>query len=126
MPKPYTLTLEINSLPKSLNKALRSNRWKLHAQNKGWDLLVFGMCRGKLPPKPLVKARIKITREFYRTLDYDGLVGSLKPVVDALVSAGVLIDDSWKTLGVWDVTQSFRPKKLGPRLLIEVADVVDE
>ncbi len=49
-------------------------------------------------------------------LDYDGLVGSLKPVVDALVSAQVLVDDSYGTLGVWDCSQMFRPKNDGPLL----------
>lgn len=119
----YTLDLTFHSLPKSLNKALRTNRWKANAANKGWDMLVFGMVVRKRPPEPLKKARIKLVRHFYRTLDYDGLVGSMKPVVDALVSAGVLQNDSWETLGVWDVSQEFRPKSAGPLLTVEVFEV---
>lgn len=81
------------------------------------------MVRGKLPAAPLTKAKIRIVRHFYRTLDYDGLVGSMKPVVDALVSAGVIKDDSWTTLGVWDVTQEFRAKSAGPLLEVFLEEV---
>jgi len=56
-------------------------------------------------------------------MDFDGFVGSLKPVVDALVTAGVIEDDSWKTLHTWDVDQVFRPKKLGPLLQIEITEI---
>jgi len=50
-------------------------------------------------------------------------VGSLKPVCDALVTSGVLIDDSWKVLQAWEVDQVFRPKKDGPLLQIEITEV---
>lgn len=119
----YKLHFVVHSLPKSLNKSLRTHRFKAHAQNKTWDLLIYGIIRGHLPKEPLKKARIKIVRHFYRTLDYDGLVGSLKPVVDAIVDAGVLVDDSWGVLGAWEVRQEFRQKKDGPLLEIEVIEV---
>lgn len=119
----YSLHLTFHSLPKSLNKLLRTNRFKSNNQNKAWDWMVFGMVRGKLPAAPLTKAKIRIVRHFYRTLDYDGLVGSMKPVVDALVSAGVIKDDSWTTLGVWDVTQEFRAKSAGPLLEVFLEEV---
>lgn len=119
----YKIDLTFHSLPKSLNKALRSNRWKNNQLNKAWDMMVLGKVLHKRPPEPLKKARIKIVRHFYRTLDYDGLVGSLKPVVDGLVAAGILIDDSWNVLGVWDVSQEFRPKSSGPLLTVSVIEV---
>lgn len=117
----YSLKLTLHSLPDSLNKALRKNRFKANRQNHKWDFLIAGMCRGKLPPHPLPKAQIRIVRHFYRTLDYDGLVGSMKPVVDALVECGVIESDSWNVLGVWDVTQVHRPKAQGPMLEIFVS-----
>lgn len=58
-------------------------------------------------------------------LDYDGLVGSMKPVVDALVTCGILKDDSYKVTGPWDVTQSFRPKKSGELLEVFVTEVIE-
>lgn len=119
---PYQLDLVLHSLPKSLNKALRANRWKNHSANKLWDFEILTLVQGKRPPKPLSKAKIRIVRHFYRTLDYDGLVGSLKPVVDALVSAGIIESDSWNVLGVWDVCQQFRQKKAGPLLEISIIE----
>lgn len=96
---------------------------KYFSKNKRWDLLIFGMSRHQLPPEPLKKARITIVRHFWRTLDYDGLVGSMKPIVDALVSAGVLVDDSWNVTGQWDVDQLFRSKKEGPLLTVCIEEV---
>lgn len=119
----YQLNLTLHSLPKSLNKKLRSNRFKNHSENKRFDFLIAGMARNQLPKEPLKKARLKITRHFYRTLDFDGLVGSMKPVVDALVSAGILIDDSWNVLGPWEVDQVFRPKSQGPLVTIQVLEI---
>lgn len=119
----YKLELHINSLPDSLNKGLRGNRFKYFAKNKKWDFLIAGMCRGKVPPVPLEKARITIVREFWRKLDFDGLVGSMKPVIDALVSVGVIKDDNWDVVGAWVVDQKFRPKKDGPLLTVIVESV---
>lgn len=99
---------------------------KYFSKNKRWDFLIFGMVRGKLPVKPIERARITIVRHFWRTLDYDGLVGSMKPVVDALVSAGVLSDDSYQVTGPWVVTQEFRAKKLGPLLTVRIDELGQE
>lgn len=98
---------------------------KRHRLNKKWELVFAGLCRGKLPAEPLKKARLTITRHAYRSLDYDGLVGSLKPIVDALVAVGVLSDDSWKVTGPWVVDQVFRPKSEGPLLTISVGELKD-
>lgn len=83
------------------------------------------MVRNKLPPTPLKKARITIVRHFWRTLDYDGLVGSMKPIVDALVDAGVLIDDNYKVTGPWIVTQEHRTKSAGPLLTVCVEEILE-
>jgi hypothetical protein len=79
---------------------------------------------GEAPTSPLTKAKLTIVRHYYRTLDYDGLVGSMKPVVDGLIHAGVISDDSWGVLGQWDVSQKFRPKKLGPLLEINIRELI--
>ncbi len=118
----YSLKIEIDSLPKSLNKKLRSHFHKNKKENDSWDRMIYFKTLKSKPPTPLVKAKIKLIRHSHRTLDYDGLVGSMKPVVDALVDCGVLIDDSWKVLGKWDVDQKFRPKKKGCLLEIEVLE----
>lgn len=74
----------------------------------------------KLPPRPLEKAQITLVRYSHRMLDFDGLVGSMKPVVDGLVTAGVLKDDSFGVTGPWAVNQRFRPKNEGPLLEVLV------
>jgi hypothetical protein len=122
----YSVCLKIHHASlKSLNVALRSNRFALHRQNKQWDRLIYCLLREKnaIPPSPLTKAHIRLIRHSHRTLDFDGLVGSLKPVVDSLVSAGVILDDRWNVLGKWDVDQIFRPKKEGNLLEIYVSEV---
>lgn len=119
----YYNKIYINQIPKSLNISLRTHYFKSNKQNKVWDRDIKILIGNNLPKEPLKKAKIKIVRHFYRTLDYDGLVGSLKPVVDAIVDCGVLESDSWNVLGVWDVSQVFRSKKDGPLLEIEIQEI---
>lgn len=76
-----------------------------------------------MPSKPLTKAKISIVRHSFRSLDYDNLVASMKPISDALVSCGVLIDDNYEVTGPWNVTQEFRPKSDGPMLEIMIEEV---
>lgn len=115
----YKLFLTLDTLPKSLNKKLKwGSKFRNVRENQSWDLMIACECSDKLPPSPLEKANITLIRHSWRTLDYDGLVGSMKPVVDALVSCGVLIDDSWNVTGKWNVDQKFRAKKDGPLLEI--------
>jgi hypothetical protein len=122
-PAMYHIELTLHSVPLPLNKALRRHYLKRHRLNKRWELLIAGVSRGKLPPEPLKKARLTITRHAYRSLDYDGLVGSLKPVVDALVSVGILSDDRWSVTGAWVVDQQFRRKAEGSLLTISVDEI---
>lgn len=119
----YKLFITLDQLPKSLNKKLRSNRFALHRENKAYDSLIACQCSSNLPTNPLQRANITIIRHSFRFLDYDGLVGSLKPIVDALVTCGVLSDDSWPVLGRWNVDQRFRPKAQGPLLEILVQEM---
>lgn len=126
MNETYKLRIELNVLPKSLNKKLRwGAKWSNVSENKAFDRMIYLSARGNLPKEPLKKAKLSIVRHFYRTLDFDGLVGSMKPVVDALVSAGVLADDNWNTVGAWDIDQQFRPKKEGPLLTISVVELFE-
>ncbi len=93
---------------------------------KAWASEIWAEVYGKLPPKPLQRARVAITRHSHRMLDFDGVVGSMKPVVDALVTNKILSDDSWKVLGAWNVDQKFRPERLGPLLEIVVFELPSE
>lgn len=122
----YKLHLKIHDTTlKSLNVSLRSH-WTARSRiNRQWDKLILGMVKSqnKVPLIPLPKAQIHVIRHSHRMLDYDGLVGSLKPVIDSLVSAGVILDDRWSCVGKWNVDQVFRPKKDGNLLEIIVSEV---
>lgn len=119
----FKLSLSLSILPESLNKSLRSH-WRHQRQaGKGWDCLIWAETSGLRPPQPLHRARISLVRHSHRMLDFDGLTGSLKPVVDAFVTAGVIVDDRWSVLGAWHVDQKFRPKAEGPLLEITVEEV---
>jgi hypothetical protein len=120
----YRLSLDIDHLPKALNKSLRTHYHQLNKEKKRWHELIILLTLRNRPASPLPKANLKITRHYYRSLDYDGLVGSLKPVVDGLIHAQIIKDDSWGVLGAWEVDQQFRPKKHGPLLEIEVTEVI--
>ena len=119
----YTLKIELNDLPESLNKKLRKHWTKNHKENSLWDTLIYQKVFRQLPPTPLKRAKLRIVKHYWRTMDFDGFVGSLKPVVDALVTAGVIEDDSWKVLQAWEVDQVFREKKLYPLLQIEIQEL---
>lgn len=118
----YRLNLKIDVLPKSLNSKLITHWRTLHKENNTWDTIIACACSGQLPKQPVNRATIEITRHSYRMLDFDGLVGSMKPVVDSLVSCGVLKDDSWNVTGPWFIQQIFRPKKDGPLLDITITE----
>lgn len=53
---------------------------------------------GGAPDYPLEKAIIKVTRLSSVTPDFDGLVGSSKWIIDALVDMKVIIDDNMKVV----------------------------
>ena len=117
----YSIKFFINKLPKSLNVKLRSHYFELDKENKNWSFLINLAVYGKKPDKPLNKARIKVIRYCKKYLDYDGFVGSLKPVIDSLVKAELIIDDNWNVLKDWDLDQIISKDKLG--LEIELQEI---
>jgi hypothetical protein len=122
----YALHLQFHQIPASMNKKLRSHWRKNHRENLVWDILVASSCRLSKPKAPLEKARIRVLRHHHRFLDFDNAVASCKPVIDALVTAGVILDDSWPVVGAWDVGQVFRPKKEGPMLEVWVYELTQD
>lgn len=49
-------------------------------------------------------------------------MASLKPIVDGLIHCDIILDDSYKITGPWNVFQTFRPKKEGPLLKVSIYD----
>jgi hypothetical protein len=86
------LSFTIHELPKLPNRMLGSH-WRTRSSHaKKWHKLVAQWLVGSQPN--LAKARIKLVRRSPRSCDYDGLVGSFKPLLDALVKCGVIQDDT--------------------------------
>jgi Holliday junction resolvase RusA-like endonuclease len=105
------MTIEINGLPRMTNnlrvhwsvKNRESNKWKefiFHAVNE----------QGTVRPKyALKKAKITITRFSSKRPDYDGLVSCGKHLLDGLINAGIIVDDSYEVIGnpiyLWELAK---------------------
>ena len=106
----YQLDLRIEKLPKTLNVSLRTHYMQRAKDQREWTMLIGVKCIGKKPPTPLTKASIKVTRHCKRYMDFDGFVGSLKPVIDALVRNQVITDDNWNVVSDWSFNQVLAKK----------------
>lgn len=78
---------------------------------------------GKRPEQPLEKFNISIVRHASAYLDWDNLIASFKPALDALKMAGIIADDGWGYIRHVDVDQVKTKKGVKKRLVIEVREV---
>lgn len=109
----------INDIPPSNNKFIgRDARWKYQDIKKQWAYRINLLCNLK-PPQPLKQAVVTITYYFKdrRRRDPDNYSG--KMILDGLVRAGVLQDDSFNNInlvlrGDYD--------KANPRTEIEISE----
>jgi hypothetical protein len=94
------------SLP-AMNRVMRIHWSQRHRWYRivGQEVAVLLLASKQKPPTPWPRVRITAVRHSPRSLDFDGLVASLKPAVDALVRCGVMVDDTWQVTGQWDVSQ---------------------
>ena len=91
--KPLHLLLSVDRLP-PLNTSDRRRHWSVqHKEAEAWKWLVFGELGGDIPKRPWRKVKMICTRHSSRQPDYDNLVASFKPVIDALVKNSVIADD---------------------------------
>lgn len=96
---PYSLSFEFDELPK-LPNALMMKHWRTKSNEaKKWKTLVRILVGRKRPAAPLEKAELTLTRYSSVRPDFDGLVGSFKPVIDGLKVAGVIVDDKHDVIG---------------------------
>ena len=90
----YTLDLEISTLPKLPNQLLHGHWSTVSRESRMWhDLVGWSVVAARRPEAPLARARVWFTRRSRSEPDPDGLVGSFKYVLDALVSSRVLEND---------------------------------
>jgi Holliday junction resolvase RusA-like endonuclease len=93
----------------------------LHKDNKSWDRWVAFRFGNPACSEPQGKVKVKITVYRGDDQDIDNMVASVKPILDALVSAGWLRDDSkeWLELEVAEVKGTKRKDR---RTVIELED----
>jgi Holliday junction resolvase RusA-like endonuclease len=111
----------INDIPPSNNKYIgRDDRWKYQEVKKDWQNLIHILCRPK-PKNPLQKATVKITYHFKddRRRDPDNYSG--KFILDGLVRAGILADDSFDCITL--VLCKGQKDTKNPHTIIEVTEV---
>ena len=96
----YKLELTIHELPTRYNQGMGAHWTQRHTESKKWVSLIGREIFVHTKPKePLKSAMLTLTRHSSVAPDYDGLVQSFKPVVDALKKLGIISDDSMKVIG---------------------------
>jgi Holliday junction resolvase RusA-like endonuclease len=95
----YKIEFEIKGLPKMPNQVLRGHWRNAHNNKVLWHGRVMRKVGRNIPEHPIKRARICFTRLSSVEPDYDGLVGSFKPVLDALVKMGILENDKIANVG---------------------------
>ncbi len=91
----------------SLNRAYKMNRHTRRAIEVAWRDAVFWLTKAHRPPKFTSKVRVSVTfvvRDPERRRDSHNFVATLKPMVDGLVLAGLLVDDDTEHLVNDDIT----------------------
>lgn len=121
----YELEFDVVSETPSLNQLL----------SKGWKFRHFKFLKikneiklkvsGHAPASPLTQFKISINRHATKTLDFDGLVASLKPIIDGLVLAGVLKNDDWTLINHINVSQTI-VKKDQKKITVKVEGRLEE
>ena len=122
MAEKYILKIIVPGAPENLNAVIRMKRQQYNRVKKNWHQVIWALTVSHRPPTPLKKFKIRIIRYSARMLDFDGLVGSMKPLVDGLRHSRIIRDDSWPMTGPWDVSQEFRPEKEGKQVYLEVRE----
>ena len=91
----YIYKYIIDDIPPSNNKFKgRQNHWEYRGLKKQWETLVFYKCR-PAPPDPLQNVLVKITYYFPTRIRHDPDNYNGVFILDGLVKAGVLKDDSF-------------------------------
>lgn len=120
---PYRLDIELLGLPRRFNEGQGSHWTVRHREAQKWHKRLIGkmiVARASPPLEPLKKASLTLIRYSSRAPDYDGLVQSFKPVVDALKKCLIIADDSMVVIGRPDYRWEKAPHREGKiRIIVE-------
>ena len=114
------MTITLRGVPPSLNcYAGRENAWQYRADKKRWGDAVVWVAKGKTA-QPYDYAAVRITYYFpdRRRHDPDNYAG--KFLLDGLVRAGVIRDDSFRHIRL-ELSGDY--DKANPRTIIEIVPV---
>ena len=91
--------------PPGANDLIRLGHWRIRSVRAEWkqkteDAVVASLVERPNPRIPFAYAQVRVTWrcKIRRKRDYDNLVSGLKPLLDGLVSGGILEDDSTECL----------------------------
>lgn len=115
----FVFEAQILGTPAGQNRTLRRNHWEVKKEADKWKDLMLMLTSNKRPNQPLEEARVHVIRYGSRMMDFDGLVSSLKWVMDGLVLGKILKDDSWDITGPWEIDQR-KSKRLEARVEIMI------
>lgn len=124
----YRLELELIGLPKRINQAPGASWHSRHNESRKWHQRVLGSMivkRLTVPPMPLDRAKVTFIRHSSRCPDYDGLVHSFKPVMDALKKSLIIKDDSMAHVGIPEYKWVLAKKKEG-KITVIVEEIQNE
>lgn len=122
-PRTFYICIKGEKLPKALNQMLGRNVWYARQNATQWKNIVISAAAKLKNDRLLDNFHVAICRHSTHELDYDGLISSLKPCIDAL--KGIIIqDDRYSMTGPWEAHQSFRPRKEGKMLEIMITERV--
>lgn len=95
-----TYSFEIHDLPKLPNATMYKHWRTKHQESKKWQKLVVEACTyAKITHLKLASAVLTFERHSSREPDFDNLVASFKHCQDALIIAGVIVDDKSAVIG---------------------------
>ena len=97
-----SIALSIPGLPPINTASSRGSHWAFAKLKRKWESHVCAAVLttlGRWPDKPLTRALVTITRCSASEPDYDNLVQGGKFLLDGLIKAGVIVDDSPAVIG---------------------------
>ena len=114
-----TYRYSIPLIPESMNRyAGRENCWEYRNAKKGWADLVILLCRPR-PSAPIQHSTVRLTYYFPTRARHDPDNYAGKMILDGLVAAGILEDDSFHCI---TLELAGKHDKHNPRTEIEIEE----
>lgn len=121
---PVSVGSRIRYIPYSINSQNNMHWATKHKWKKAWeDEVYFSMMehRSYFKKIPIPYLKLKIIYYNVQVMDEDNLRGSVKPILDGIVNAGVIYDDSPKYLShTVEQVKVHKRKEQGVELIFDI------